>query len=332
MSEFDSTSATSNTECQEVMSAFISFLQNLNENEWLSQSSKEEIKSCLHSARNIEKILDGLKTNGSLEAFVNLLPNLYGYNVDQICNACDITLRMVLTASGVPLPCVRTCIDEYLKLCGSERFENVLASVIFSSEIYRVLLDFIATTDNDFESHQINLQSHLFRNLWKTETHTQNLTDKFYKWLKTDLSGKNIAVSLQVVYSEDGRSHVSFSLVSALVKVLQERGDTAALFWRIFTLYPNGRKAMFKSNKLLNSLLDFFITSSKWMETTDSFSWTSKEQGPCKVFGFEELLKALNNLVELGGSVSERVDHFLSERRNSAGCTFWDDVEMRLTR
>ncbi|KAK3930256.1 Myoglobin [Frankliniella fusca] len=333
MSDFDSSNAFPSNECQQVLSAVTSFFQKLHENEWLSQSSKEEIKSCLHSARNIEKILDGLQSNGSLEDFLDLLPDLYGHNLDQISKPCDIILCMILTASGTPLPCVRVCIDEYLKLCGSERFEVVLASVIFSSEILRVLLDTIASSsDHSLESYKISFQSQVFRKLWKSETNSTILKDKFFKWLKSDLCGNNIAVAMQVVSSENSNSLVSSCLVHSLVRVLQERGDAAVLFWKIFNEHHMIRKATLNSNELLTGIMEFLKTSGKWMEATASLSWISREEGPCKVVKFEELKNIIKLLWNIGGPVQNKVEQFLLKQRNSEGCTFWDDIDMQLNK
>lgn len=103
------------------------------------------------------------------------------------------------------------------------------------------------------------------------------------------------------------------------------------LFWKICNELPIvAGKVLEKSSVLLNSALDFLKVSGQWMEATSSFSWVSTEKGPCKSFGFEEIVSAVKFLIEAQEPIPEKSKQFLSKRRNSAGCTLWDDVEMRL--
>lgn len=319
----------SNIENHPVYSAFNSFIQKLKDVQWVSLSSREEIKSCLLSAKAFEKMLDTLETNGALNSFMALVPDLYGLELDQLRKASDIVLSMVLTAPGVSLACVRTCIDEYFQLCGSERFEHVLSSVLICSEIYRVLLDYIAGFEGHLKQTAIELQSHIFISMWRNESDLKKLDQTVYSWLKNDLSGKNIAVAMQVIIFDN--SSVSSSLVLALNKLLRERGIVAALFWKTFDELPTiANKVLKKSDDLFNSVLDFLRVSGQWMEATSSFSWVSREKGPCSSFGFIELVCAVKFLIKAEGPICEKTQQFLNKLKNSAGCTLWDDVEIKL--
>lgn len=195
MSDLDSSTIIDN---QPVFSAFNCFLRKLREDEWLSQSSNADFKNCLHSAKTVERVLETLADNGSLNSFTALVPDLFGLDLCQLQKACDIVLSMILTAQGVSLLCVKTCINEYLQLCGSDRFKHVLSSTIFCSEIYRVLLDYLASFEGDLEQRGIELQSHIFIHLWRAESDTEMLKETFYKWLVSDSSGHKIAAALQV--------------------------------------------------------------------------------------------------------------------------------------
>lgn len=128
--------------------------------------------------------------------------------------------------------------------------------------------------------------------------------------------------------SED--RNITSSLIFALVKVVQERGDTAVIFWSILNKLPLIRKALERVDEILSSLLEFLEISSRWMESTPTFTWVSRENGPCKAIGYEELVRAVGCLLETRGPVAEKTQQFLAKRKNSAGCTFWDDVEIRL--
>lgn len=187
-----------NLENQPVFAAFNIFLQKLKNEEWLSRGSKEEIKCCLNSAKTVEKMLVSLEQSGSLDTFLSLCPNLYGFEKSNLVSICDTVLDMVLSAPGMSLACVRTCVDEYFVECGSERFEKVLSSLLFTSDVYRVLLDYIIISDGNLNETGIRLQSQLISRLWKHESDTQKLIDCFHDWIKLDVSGKNIAIALMV--------------------------------------------------------------------------------------------------------------------------------------
>lgn len=189
-------SSPENADIQTALSALTNFIQMLKCNEWLSRISKEEMKSCLHSAKCIEKLLETLDNSESLENFISLLPNAHDLKMEQLRNACDVVLEMVLSAPGVALPCVRVCIDEYFQLCGSDRFECVLSTVLFQSEIYRVLLDYLASSDDDIEHSGYILQSQILPRLWKTESDANKLRDLLCSWLESDESGRNMTVAM----------------------------------------------------------------------------------------------------------------------------------------
>lgn len=188
----------SGVENQPVYCAFNCFIEKLKDAEWLSRSSKEEMKNCIHSAKAIETMLDTLESNGALNSFMALVPELYGLELEQLRKASDVVLSMVLTANGISVSCVRTCIEEYLKLCGSDRFEHVVSSVLICSEIYRVILDYIASFEGDLKQTSIELQSHVFRSMWRYEPDLEKLEQSSYNWLNCDTSSPNIAVAMQV--------------------------------------------------------------------------------------------------------------------------------------
>lgn len=317
-------------ESQSVLSAFNAFFHKLQNNEWLSRSSKEDIKNCLHSAQKVETVLQTLDATNCLTNFTSLVPNLLssGFDINQLKNVSDIVLTMVLTAPGVSLVCARTCFDEYFKLYGSERFEQVLSSVIFCSEIYRVLLDYLASSEGGVGKVEINLQSNIFSQIWKSETDVEKMQCMFYEWLKADTTGQNVAVALMIINSEE--SNTSMCLINVLTKVLCEREELAVVLWQTFIRLPQTRKAAEKSSQLLRSLLQFLKTTAEWMETTATFAWISREKGPCREFGFNQLVDAVKSLLEVGGCVSVKTHQFLLERRNSVGCTFWDDIDISL--
>ncbi|XP_034243214.1 uncharacterized protein LOC117646415 [Thrips palmi] len=319
----------SSFENQPVYCAFNCFVEKLKDTDWISHSSKEEIRNCLQSAKAIEKMLDTLETNGALDNFMALVPELHGLEWEQLRKASDIVLSMVLTAPGVSAPCVRTCIDEYIELCGSDRFENAVSSVLICSEIYRVLLDYIASFEGHLKQTAIELQSYVFMCLWRNESDLGKLEQTFYNWLKQDTSGQNIAVAMQVIINDD--SSIASSLVLSINKLMRERKGAAVVFWKVLEELPIvARRVLEKSDDILKSALDFLKISGQWMEATSTFSWVSREKGPCKSFGFNEVVSAVKFLSEAQGQISEKTKQFLSKQRNSAGCTLWDDVDMRL--
>lgn len=102
------------------------------------------------------------------------------------------------------------------------------------------------------------------------------------------------------------------------------------LFWKIFMELPFARSAVEKSRELRKGLFGFLRTSGQWMEATPSFTWLSREEGPCQAFGFKELVSVTEALLQINGDTQIDFKDFLSERTKLVGCTLWDDVEMRL--
>lgn len=199
MSEFDDAEA-ANSQLRQVLSILNTFLRKLHD-EGLTFNSKEDLKNCLQAAKNVERIMVSLESKDSLEIFLSQVPNLFSFDRDQLQKMCDIVLSKVLTALGVSTSCVRTCIEEYIKLCGLERLESVLSSVIFCSEIYRVLLDYMASSESGMDEIAIRYQSQLISCMWQHETDSLNFENWLYDWLKSDMSGKSIAVALMVIES-----------------------------------------------------------------------------------------------------------------------------------
>lgn len=140
-------------------------------------------------------------------------------------------------------------------------------------------------------------------------------------------SSNNLNIFLQVLHNEDGDSYISRSLAFALVNILQERSNQAVLFWKVLLKLPQAIRSLEQSSELMDSVLEFLKNSGQWLEATATFTWVSREKGPCKVLGFEELVSALKCLLETKSSVSKKTEHFLVERKNSVGCTLWDDIE-----
>ena len=191
-------SSAENAEVENALSAFSNFFQMLKGNEWLSRISKEEMKNCLRAAKCVEQVLETLESTDSLGNFIDLLPDVYGLTVEQMRSVSDVVLEMVLSASGVALPSARVCVYEYLRLCGSDRFEHVLATVIFQSEIYRVLLDYLASSDNAAEHSGSMLQSQVLSHMWKVESDSSKLNELLRSWLASDESGQNMTVAILV--------------------------------------------------------------------------------------------------------------------------------------
>jgi len=118
------------------------------------------------------------------------------YDVSKLQYACDTLIEAVLTNKAVSSSCVLCCLNNYIELCGKERFTKVLSAIIVKSEACRVLLDYIGSVENGTQT-SITFQASVLLRILTSKCNEAAVIHAIYDWLASDAENR-IAVVFQV--------------------------------------------------------------------------------------------------------------------------------------
>jgi hypothetical protein len=311
-------------------------------------ATRNEIQKVFQCAQEIENVCSVLDTRGCITAFENKLVEWhrikYGitahYKLQEFAAACDLILsNFFMNSRGTDevLVCAN---NEYLRICGRERFELLKEKLICKTHIHDAVRSVI---------DELNTAFILQKNIYKSALGCELLKSVWTKYVRCG-EAFNISNCIQSTYADntfldsmlrilvkedysEEEKIMKKIITESLVLKMSRENENDPVFWR--TLVVNNRGLIIAVcdlyPEILSALIKFIINIGKSMVieyTETDYIWRlDKNAEMIADLSFGDLVNIVRCFLESRGLAGNCMRQTLQDLKSQPGCSVWVEVE-----
>jgi hypothetical protein len=333
---------------KQILDCFTFFLDKLEHCEWMREATRTELQDAFQCAQEIENVCSILETKGCVIAFENKLIEWhklkYGitacYKLREFAAACDLILSNFFTNPRVTDEVIMCATDEYLQICGRDRFELLKEKLICRAHTHHAVKNIIDELNTNFlvqkDIYMSTVGCELLRSIW-TKYVQHGETSNIANCIHTTCNDNRFLDSVFRILvnedsSEEGRT-MKKKITESLVLKMSTMDEKDSVFWH--TLIVTNRSLIVTVcdlyPEILSVLIQFIIYIGKSMVsefTETGCFWHPKEK--VKLIAdvtFDDLVSLVRCFLESRGLAGDHMRQTLQDLKSQPGCSIWVEVE-----
>lgn len=331
-----------------ILECFCFFLDKYEHYEWMKGAIRSEIQKAFQCAQEIENICAVLETRGCVTAFENKLVEWhkikYGitahYKLQKFAAACDLILSNFFINSGVTDEVLMCATNEYLCICGRDRFELLKEKLIYKTRTHDAVKSVIDELNTTFllqkNVYKYALGCELLKSVWTKYVRcgeTFNISNCIHS---TCTDSRFLDSVLRILVKEDCSEEGQIMkkiITESLVLKMSTENESDHIFWH--TLVVTSRDLIVAVcdlyPEILFVLIKFIIYIGKSMiieYTETNCIWhLDKDAELIADLSFGDLVNIVRCFLESWGLAGNHMRKTLQDLKSQPGCSVWVEVE-----